>query len=113
MKSVGMACRKFLMFLPLVLLVSCTRDPKLQAQHYVDQGYSFRQKGDLNRAMEAFRCASQLVPNDTTVLRQLALLLHATGKIDQAKPIYERILRIQPDDVVALTNLASIKETAY
>ena len=98
------------MILLLVLLaVSCTRDPKLQAQRYVDSGNGFRQRGDLNHAIEAFRRARQLAPNDATVLLQLALLLHATGKIDQAKPIYEQVLRIQPGHIVALTNLASIK----
>lgn len=99
-----------LMILLLVLLAaSCMRDPKAQAQRYVDSGNEFRQKGDLNQAIEAFRRARMLTPDDTTVLSQLALLLHATGKMDQAKPIYEQILHNQPDHVVARYNLASIK----
>ena len=37
------------------------------------------------------------------------LLLDGTGRRDQAKPIYEQILKIQPDQPIALNNLAFIK----
>jgi Flp pilus assembly protein TadD len=36
-------------------------------------------------------------------------MMDGTGKRDQAKPIYEQILKIQPDHPVALNNLAYIK----
>jgi len=68
-----------------------------------------RRKGDLNQAMEGFRRASQAAPNDTNSLLQLGLLMDSMGKRDQSKPIYERILKIQPDHAVALNNLAFIK----
>jgi len=35
--------------------------------------------------------------------------MDGTGKREQAKPIYEQILKIQPDHPVALNNLAYIK----
>jgi tetratricopeptide (TPR) repeat protein len=72
-------------------------------------GETYRRKGDLNTAMDAFRRASQAAPNDTASLLQLGLLMDGTGKREQAKPIYEQILRIQPDHPVALNNLAYIK----
>ena len=68
-----------------------------------------RRKGDLNQAVEHFRRCSQEAPSDTSCLLQLGLLLEGTGKRDQAKPIYEQILKIQPDHPVALNNLAYIK----
>ncbi len=68
-----------------------------------------RRKGDLNSATENFRRCSQEAPGDTSCLLQLGLLLEGTGKRDQAKPIYEQILKIQPDHPVALNNLAYIK----
>jgi tetratricopeptide (TPR) repeat protein len=68
-----------------------------------------RRKGDLNAAVENFRRCSQEAPSDTQCLLHLGLLLEATGKRDQAKPIYEQILKIQPDQPVALNNLAYIK----
>ena len=36
-------------------------------------------------------------------------MLEGIGKRDQAKPIYEQILKIQPDHPIALNNLAYIK----
>lgn len=68
-----------------------------------------RRKGDLNGAMDNFRKCSQEAPNDTNCLRMLGLLLEATGKNDLAKPVYEQILKIHPDDAVALNNLAFAK----
>ena len=65
-----------------------------------------RRKGDLNAAMEGFRHCSQEAPNDTLCLTHLGMLLEGTGKRDQAKPIWEQILKIQPDAAVALNNLA-------
>ena len=68
-----------------------------------------RRKGDVNTAIDTFRRASQSSPNDTRPLLQLGLLMDGNGRRDQAKPIYEQILKIQPDHPIALNNLAFIK----
>ncbi len=68
-----------------------------------------RRKGDVNAAIDTFRLASQAAPADARPLLQLGLLMDGTGRRDQAKPIYEQILKIQPDHPIALNNLAFIK----
>jgi len=68
-----------------------------------------RRNGDLNAAMDTFRRAAQSNPSDPRPLLQLGLLMDGTGRRDQAKPYYEQILKIQPDQPVALNNLAYIK----
>jgi tetratricopeptide (TPR) repeat protein len=68
-----------------------------------------RRKGDLNGAIDNFRKCSQEAPYNTDCLRMLGLLMEATGKRDLAKPVYEQILKIHPDDAVALNNLAFAK----
>jgi tetratricopeptide (TPR) repeat protein len=70
---------------------------------------TLRLKGDLNASMENFRKCSQAAPNDTTCLMLLAMVLQGTGRDDQAKPIYEQILKLDPDHAIALNNLAYIK----
>ena len=70
---------------------------------------TYRRRGDLNQAVETFRKASQAAPNDPGPLLQLGLLMDGTGRREQAKPIYEQILRIQQDHPIALNNLAFIK----
>ena len=72
-------------------------------------GEAYRRKGDLNTAIEKFRLASLAAPNDPDPLLELALLMDGTGRTDQAQPIYEQLLKIQPDNPIALNNLAYIK----
>ncbi len=73
---------------------------------YVRLGETYRKKGDTRSAIEAFRKAKELLPNDVQPYLQLALLLEGSGQQEQAKPIYEQILKLQPDNPVALNNLA-------
>ena len=68
-----------------------------------------RLKGDNNTAMDYFRQASAVAPGDTMSLLQLGLLMDGTGRTDQAEPIYEQVLKIDPSQPVALNNLAYIK----
>ena len=81
------------------------KDPK-NANLLMQLAETERRKGDVNAAMDAFRQCSQQAPNDTLCLTQLGMLLESDGKRDQAKPIWQQILKIQPDQPVALNNLA-------
>jgi tetratricopeptide (TPR) repeat protein len=83
-------------------------DPK-SADLLIRLAETQRRKGDLNQAIDTFRRASQANPADTRPLLQLGLLMDGTGRHEQAKPIYEQILKIQPDHPIALNNLAFIK----
>ncbi len=83
-------------------------DPK-SADLLIRLAETQRRKGDVNLAIDTFRRASQAAPADSAPLLQLALLLDGTGRRDQAKPIYEQILKIQSDHPIALNNLAFIK----
>ncbi len=84
------------------------KDPK-SADLLLRLAETQRRKGDVNGAIETFRRASQAAPSDPRPLLQLGLLMDGTGRRDQAKPIYEQILKIQPDHPIALNNLAFIK----
>jgi len=84
------------------------KDPK-SADVLFRLAETYRRNGNLNLSMETFRRCSQVAPSDTNCLMQLGELLDGTGKREEAKPIYEQILKIQPDHPVALNNLAFIK----
>ncbi len=64
-----------------------------------------RLKGDNNTAMDYFRRASAVAPGDATSLLELGILMDGTGRSDQAGPIYEQVLKIDPSQPVALNNL--------
>ena len=84
------------------------KDPKA-ADILFKMAETYRRRGDLNQAVETFRKASQAAPSDPGPLLQLGLLMDGTGRREQAKPIYEQILRLQQDHPIALNNLAFIK----
>lgn len=69
----------------------------------------YRMKGDFNSAIDHFRKASALAPNDVAPLIRVAILLDSVGRRSEAKPIYEQVIRLQPDNPMALNNLAFIK----
>lgn len=72
-------------------------------------GETQRRKGDVNTAADTFKRCSQAAPSDIACLTALGMIYEGTGKSDQAKPIWEQILKIQPDDALALNNLAFAK----
>jgi Flp pilus assembly protein TadD len=72
-------------------------------------GETERRKGDLNTAIDTFRRCSQSAPSDTACLTALGLIYEGTGKTAEAKPIWEQVLKIQPDNPLALNNLAFAK----
>ncbi|HLH43410.1 MAG TPA: tetratricopeptide repeat protein [Bryobacteraceae bacterium] len=84
------------------------KDPN-SSSTWLRLGETYRLKGDLNAAIDALRRSSQADPKDFAALLQLGLLMDGTGHGDQAEPIYERILKIRPDQAVALNNLAFLK----
>jgi Flp pilus assembly protein TadD len=50
--------------------------------------------------------AQQLEPNNVMTNLQLAMTLDAAGLKRESIPIYESIIKIQPDNAIALNNLA-------
>jgi tetratricopeptide (TPR) repeat protein len=69
-------------------------------------GDSYRLKGDVQSAIRCFRKATELRPNDVNGWMQLALVLDAGGQKEQARPVYQQILKLQPDNAIALNNVA-------
>jgi len=73
---------------------------------YVPLGQALAAKGDTDGAIRTFEKARQMRPNDPAPCLQLALLMERTGKQAQARPLYEQVLKLQPDNALALNNLA-------
>lgn len=84
------------------------KNPKSD-EYEVRLAETYRIKGDFNSAVDHFKKASALAPNSVVPLMRVALLLDSVGRRPEAKPLYEQIIRLEPDNVVALNNLAYIK----
>ena len=72
-------------------------------------GESKRFAGDINGAIDALNKAKSLDPNNFQPCLSLALLYDAQGRVDEARKSYEDTIRLQPDNVDALNNLAYLK----
>ncbi len=69
-------------------------------------GESQRLAGDTAGALESWKRASDLAPNLVAPLLYRATALDTMKRRTEARPLYEQILRIQPDQSIALNNLA-------
>lgn len=65
-------------------------------------------KKDDNGALEYFRKAAAINDKDATARLRLALLYDSMGMRAQARPVYDEILKLEPDNWVALNNMAYI-----
>jgi tetratricopeptide (TPR) repeat protein len=79
---------------------------KAQGDIYLRLGETYRRKGDLNGAIQALQKARETLPDNIVVLSTLALVLDAAGRRPEAKQVYEATIKLDPNNGVALNNLA-------
>lgn len=64
----------------------------------------YRQKGDLPSAIETWEKASGIQPKNVTPVLYRAMSLEALGRTREAAPLYEDVLKLDPDNLIALNN---------
>lgn len=77
-----------------------------QGDIYLRIGEASRRKGDSNGAVQALQKARETLPDSIVVLNTLAVVLDAAQRKPEAKQIYEATLKLEPNNAVALNNLA-------
>jgi len=81
------------------------KGPK-QGDIYLRIGETYRRKGDNNGAIQALQKARETLPDNIVVLSTLALVLDAASRKPEAKQVYEATIKLDPNNAVALNNLA-------
>ena len=76
---------------------------------YLKLGESLRHLNDNSAAQDAFMKASQVAPKDATPRLELGLLLEGLDRKEEARQYYEDVLKMEPDNPIALNNLAYYK----
>jgi len=84
-------------------------NPAAKAELYTGIGGVQYQKGDLNAALASLTEASNLAPNSSGPITQIALIYDQSGRTEQARVAYENALKLDPDNAQAMNNLAYLK----
>jgi len=90
---------------PVYALVSAEG---VSSRWYILRGQSHMAAGEPSRAVEEFREAVEILPEDAHAVNQLAGALAAAGRLAEARDAYERALSLRPGFAEASTGLAGV-----
>lgn len=79
-----------------------------RAEAYDLLGQSYNRSGRLNDALETLQLAEGLYPKDINILSDLAHILSRAGLHDRARPYYQRVLDIHPNNAAGNMGIAAI-----
>lgn len=79
---------------------------------YVRLAETCMRAGEAQQAIAAFNRAHEIAPNETFPMLRLGIIYEGLGRLEEARQQYENVLKIQPDQPIALNNLAFLKADA-
>ena len=79
---------------------------KAQADIFLRIGEAYRRKGDFANAIVVLQKAREIVPENGVVLSTLALVLESAERWTEARQVYEVVIKLDPNNAIALNNLA-------
>jgi tetratricopeptide (TPR) repeat protein len=85
------------------------KDGKQRADILLRMGEAYRRKGDLQNAITSLEKAREVRPDSIMVLSNLALVLDQASRWPEARKVYEVALKIDPNNGIALNNLAYLE----
>jgi Tfp pilus assembly protein PilF len=88
------------------VLEKVSPDSREAGDLYLRMGEAYRRKGDTESAIASLTWASHLLPDQPVVMGTLALVLDSSGKKEEAERAYRATLQLDPEDAVAMNNLA-------
>jgi len=81
-------------------------DQRQQADLYTRIGEAWLRKGDFQQSINSIEKARQGQPDNPTLMIDLAMLYDAQNKKDMSRKYYEQSIKIDPNNALALNNLA-------
>ena len=84
------------------------RQVSQEAQDNVTAGYNALVRGDLGSALDLYTAAIESEPTSLLALLGRSATLQKLGRMDEARSGYESVLRLDPSNREALTNITSI-----
>ncbi|MCU1261123.1 MAG: Tetratricopeptide 2 repeat protein [Bryobacterales bacterium] len=80
--------------------------PRQQGETWARIAAGYYDLKDVPKSIEAYKKAKDFIPENTTVLNNLAILLDNSGQHSEARKVYEQSIKTQPNNPEALNNLA-------
>jgi tetratricopeptide (TPR) repeat protein len=87
-------------------LLAKVAEPKQQSGVWTLLGETYLRKGDVQQAINSLEKAHQQVPQNASLTTDLGLLYDMQNKPDVARKYYEASIKIDPNNALALNNLA-------
>ncbi len=87
-------------------LLGKVSDPKQQSDLWARIGESYLRKGDVQQSINSLEKAHQGQPNNTALTTNLGMLYELENKSDVARKYYELSIKADPNNALALNNLA-------
>lgn len=83
---------------------------EVQSRAYWYLGQSYQRTMNLDKALSTYQVAAQLYPDEKRFLLALAGLYHNVGLADRARPLFEKVLELDPGNPDAHIGLAETFE---
>jgi tetratricopeptide (TPR) repeat protein len=87
-------------------LMTKVSEPRQQSDLWTRIGEAYLRKGDREQSINAIEKARQGQPNNASLLVDLAMLYETQNKMDVARKDYEQAVKMDPNNALALNNLA-------
>jgi tetratricopeptide (TPR) repeat protein len=87
-------------------LLAKISEPKQQADLWTRIGEAYLRKGDVQQSINSLEKARQGQPNSPSIMTNLAMLYDMQSKRDLARKYYEMSIKTDPNNPLALNNLA-------
>jgi Flp pilus assembly protein TadD len=81
-------------------------DPKQQSGIWTLTAQAYLRKGDVQQAINSLEKAHQQAPDNANLTTDLGLLYEQQNKADVARKYYEMSIKVDPNNALALNNLA-------
>ncbi|MGC3976953.1 MAG: hypothetical protein QM751_01155 [Paludibacteraceae bacterium] len=91
----------------LELFIEIEKDTEPTASLYQKIGYAYQQTSQLFKALEAYKKADLIQPDDYWTLRKMALCYRLTGSTQQALETYKHINFIKPNQLSVLLQITN------
>ncbi len=88
------------------VLDTLDKNAKIRGQVYLRIGETYRRKGDFKDAVAALTKAREALPDSSLIINTLAQALDAAGHKPEAARTWEQAIKLDPNNGVALNNLA-------